>query len=185
MSRLYTKTGDNGTTNLYDMRKCSKTDIVFDVLGTLDELSAHIGLVCVLLGKSVFIEILRAIQNRLLDIGSDIATVSRREYVRPITNEDIDILERYIDESTAKTPKLTEFILPGYTEIDAHIHICRGICRRLEREMWKWRESPTVNIETSILTFKFINRLSDFFFAIARVCSEGKDITRSQAGKMY
>jgi cob(I)alamin adenosyltransferase len=190
MSRLYTKGGDNGLTSLYDMRLCSKDNIVFSVLGTLDELSAHMGMVCSLMGNNESSNVLRVIQNRLLDIGSDVATLRNRKKINEITDDDLVFVETYIDEMDGKAPKLTEFILPGYTPIDSQLHICRSVCRRLEREMWEWwntdRENKNIEnkIQTKIQTLKYINRLSDFFFAMARVFSEGKEITRSQAERM-
>jgi cob(I)alamin adenosyltransferase len=196
MSRLYTKTGDNGLTSLYDMRLCKKDNIVFSVLGSLDELSAHIGMVCTLMDNNESSHVLRIIQNRLLDVGSDVATVKNRKRIKEINEEDLSFIETYIDEMDSKSPKLTEFILPGYTPIDSQLHICRSVCRRLEREMWQWwnlnKEAEEVladseienRIQTKVQTLRYINRLSDFFFAMARVFSEGKEITRTQANQM-
>lgn len=180
MARLYTKTGDKGVTNLYDMRKLNKHDIHFEVLGDLDELSAHIGVTCTYLENfPTSIKILRKIQSQLLDIGSDIATKNNRDKITKITENDVKTLEIYIDEYSEQTPKLTEFILPGYKSVDAHLHVCRTICRRAERQLWglEW----TGAILTDEETFKYMNRLSDFFFAMARLFSHGNEITRSSA----
>lgn len=185
MAKLYTKTGDAGYTNLYDMRKLCKENIHFEVLGDLDELSAHIGVVCTNLENShASYKMLRLIQSQLLDIGSDIATVKNRTKVVEITEEDVKKLETYIDEFSDQTPKLTEFILPGYRQTDAQIHVCRAICRRAERHMWSLLKTcicEEIPFMTGENTFKFMNRLSDFFFALARVFSRGNDITRSEA----
>jgi cob(I)alamin adenosyltransferase len=181
MSKLYTKTGDCGFTNLYDMRRLYKDDLHFEVLGDLDELSANVGLVCVYLDNHPNgIVILRKIQSQLLDIGSDIATTKNRDKIVKITEADVKKIEIYIDEFSEKTPKLTEFILPGYKHLDAHLHICRTICRRAERHMWAlFKKEP--DIATDKNTFIYINRLSDFFFAMARLFTNGKEITRSSA----
>jgi len=184
MSRLYTKTGDNGLTNLYDMRRIGKDNTIFEVLGDLDELSAHIGVVCSLTGPDFpdTEKMLRWIQARLLDIGSDIATSEKREKITPITEDDVKKIEIYIDLFTAETPKLTEFILPGHKLLDAQVHVCRAVCRRAERHMWVLRKES--QIATDLQTFVFINRLSDFFFALSRVYAQGHEITRSFANNL-
>lgn len=183
MSRLYTGIGDNGTTNLYDMRAIGKEDLHIEVLGDLDELSAHIGVACATQAAQIFpnsMNMLRNIQARLLDIGSDIAIVKNRTKVVEITEDDVKNLEVYIDELCSKTAKLTEFILPGWREFDAQLHVCRSVCRRAERHMWALRKSDD-SLATRSDTFRYMNRLSDFFFAMARVFSCGNEITRSAA----
>jgi cob(I)alamin adenosyltransferase len=180
MSKLYTKKGDNGLTALYDMRLCNKEDLVFEVLGGLDELSAHIGLACAFLENKESSKILRLIQSKLLDIGSDVATVKNRKSVVEIKQNDVELLEMYIDEMDSKSPPLTEFILPGHSNVDAQLHVCRAVCRRVERIMWGWWKGQD---NTDVQTVRYINRLSDFFFAMARLYSEGKEIRRSEAVK--
>jgi cob(I)alamin adenosyltransferase len=198
MSKLYTKTGDKGFTNLYDMRKIRKDALIIDVLGDLDELSAHIGVVCSIIKKDETNKeyddknILRWLQLKLLDIGSDIATIEKRDKIIEINEKDVKELEIYIDECTARSPKLTEFILPGYMNLDAHVHVCRAVCRRAERHMWALVDGsgfvktaePLPVISTKEQTFIFMNRMSDFFFALSRVFSEGREITRSVANNL-
>jgi len=177
MSRLYTKTGDKGFTTLYDMRRVSKTEIVFEVLGDLDELSAYIGQLCSIVNDKES-KFLRYIQSFLLDIGSNFATTTRRDKIRVTTVDDIKSLENAIDFYDSKSPKLTEFILPGVNPKDSIAHICRSVCRRAERNMWKLKnEYDVFYVENE--TFHYINRLSDFFFAYARYLSEGKEFKRS------
>jgi cob(I)alamin adenosyltransferase len=181
MSRLYTKTGDNGQTNLYDMRKVDKDSLIFDVLGDLDELSAHIGVCCSL--PDIQLEVvgqLRWIQNKLLDIGSDIATVKNREKITTINESDTKNVEYLIDKFTEITPKLTEFILPGVYLPDANIHVCRAVCRRTERNLWGLKKT-NLDLKTEKETFIFLNRLSDYFFALSRYLSKSKEIRRSDA----
>jgi len=191
---LYTKTGDAGFTNLYDMRKLGKDELYFEVLGDLDELSNFIGLVCTHAGdafpariKTFDFWILRKIQSQLLDIGSDVATVKNRDRVVEISENDVKELESHIDNFSAQSPKLTEFILPGFSQIDAEINVCRSVCRRAERHMWKLlkqcRENNIV-FPTGSNTFKFMNRLSDFFFALGRYFCNGIEIKRSDAKKV-
>ena len=186
MAKIYTKNGDRGTTNLYDMRKLGKDDLFFEVLGDIDELSSHIGLARILLSyQEMTTPILLNIQRKLMDISSDIATTKEqaREKLKFIDEIDTKKLEVYIDEFWEDLPKLTEFIIPGYKQPDAQIHICRAICRRVERHMWALRKQCEANetpLATSLEVFKYINRLSDFFFALARVFSQGKDVVRSE-----
>jgi len=183
MPKLYTKTGDNGHTSLYDGNRISKTEIFFDVVGDLDELSSNIGMLCFLANENGF---LRIIQAKLLNIGSNIAVVDekKKNRVKQLTNVDVKSLEEYIDLYESKNPKLTEFILPGTNTADSQAHICRSITRRLERQMWKLNKSDYIvegktkidmkNVKVDIVILKFINRLSDFFFSYARYLSYGE-----------
>lgn len=188
MSKLYTKTGDKGTTNLYDMKRLWKDNMIFEVLGDLDELSACIGMACALYERSNedgMIKPLRWIQSRLLDIGSDFATQEEknREKLVKIEENDTQQVEYWIDTFSAAVPPLKEFILPGKDLFDSQLHICRAVCRRAERHMWKLRkETPDLD-SPDLETFRFVNRLSDFFFAMARFYTGGEDFKRSDAKK--
>ena len=180
--KLYTKTGDKGTTSLYDMRRVGKHECIFEVLGDLDELSAHIGMV-LSFKNDFYHKVLRNLQSKLLDIGSDIATVKNRNKVVEITESDVKQIENYIDDLQSQAPPLREFILPGFQPVDAQIHICRAVSRRLERHLWLMKktdeEHPTKNE-----TYIYINRLSDFFFALARAFTKENEITRSSAQQL-
>lgn len=180
MSKLYTKTGDKGYTNLYDMRRVPKSNLIFDVLGDLDELSAHIGQLCSYSLPQQDLNFLRKIQTNLLDIGSDFATKTRRNNIKIMTHADVVEIENAIDYYDSKSPKLTEFILPGVNAKDSSAHVCRSVSRRVERNMWKSKDDDK-DFYVQKETFHYINRLSDFFFAFARYLSEGKETTRSQA----
>ena len=136
---LYTKTGDKGQTNLYDMTRLDKCSTVFEALGDLDELSAQIGLLCVYVEDIEISGYLRFIQGKLLDIGSDLATVRNRKNIVGVSDGDIKVIEKLIDTFSSQVPPLKEFILVGYSYEDAIAHICRTICRRAERHMWKVR----------------------------------------------
>lgn len=174
MPKLYTKKGDNGVTSLYDGTKLPKKSDIFDVLGDLDELGSNIGLLCSKFDNPD--EYLREIQVKLLDIGSNIAVLddAKRKSVPEITEDDVKKIESCIDQCEQNTGKLTEFLLCGVGEDDAQCHVCRSISRRVERSMWKingsgydklFSENPNI--------MKYMNRLSDFFFAYARVLSIG------------
>ena len=182
-TKIYTRKGDEGKTNLYDIRGVPKSDNIFDVLGDLDELSANIGHLCSLLKNTVTceenIEDLRRIQLVLLNIGSDLSTGYGK---RLMTEEDVINLEARTDDYNDQSPKLTEFILQGSEQKDAVAHICRTICRRVERNMWK-SNSVKEFYENNICCFKYMNRLSSFFFAFARYICKGQEITRSMYDK--
>jgi cob(I)alamin adenosyltransferase len=197
MPKLYTKTGDNGTTSLYDGSRLKKNSIFFDVLGDLDELASHIGLLCAKINDesltmciefdfsySIKIDKLREIQVKLLDIGSNIAVVDekKKEKVPKLTEQDVKKVESWIDECEHTNTKLTEFLLTGVRQADSQCNICRCVSRRVERGMWKLNEE--VEVDTNIL--KYMNRLSDFFFAFARNLAECKEIKVSDIKKtMY
>lgn len=188
MPKLYTKTGDKGKTSLFDMRRIQKDEIFFTVLGDTDELSSHIGVLCVKLTDTKlnrYYKVLRHIQAKLIDIGSIVATLKKS---RPIINDDdIKFIENEIDYCESQNSKLTAFILPGINDKDAQAHVCRSVTRKLERHMWKlhfsskevsernsFPESVIVQIPSNVL--KYVNRLSDYFFALARNLSNGNDI---------
>lgn len=177
MPKLYTKTGDTGKTSLYDGSRQSKSHIIFDVLGNLDELSSQIGLLCAYIGSETNSETkspLRKIQVKLLDIGSNIAVIdpNKKKRVPKIIEDDVKELEKWIDICENRNKKLTVFLLPGVNMSDSQCHICRSTSRRVERSMWKL--DSAVPIDPSI--FKYVNRLSDFFFAFSRNLSNGEDV---------
>lgn len=190
--KIYTKKGDEGKTSLYDVGRISKSDLTFDLLGDLDELSASIGLLVVSCSKITtgddpkdpknVVRILRRIQHLLLDMGSNVATVSRRKKVIHTSEEEVKLLENCIDFYTESCPKLTDFILTGYTLADSHAHLCRSIARRVERNLWKLNTQVNY-LEKEVHLFQYINRLSDFFFALARylcVVQGEKEVTRKE-----
>ena len=184
MPKLYTKTGDKGTTSLYDGSRRYKGNIIFDVLGNLDELSSHIGLLCAKISESLATnskDILRQIQVNLLDIGSNIAVIdeNKKKKVPKINDKDVIKIEGWIDKCEEKNEKLTEFLLAGVKDIDAQSHVCRSMTRRVERSMW--RLADEIDIDDNIL--QYMNRLSDFFFAFSRNWSNGEEIKVSDIKK--
>jgi cob(I)alamin adenosyltransferase len=189
--KIYTKKGDTGKSSLYDGTITSKSDEIFDVLGTSDELTSNIGMLIALISerynddnddnddddddnddytKDMLKERLRKIQGSLQYINSELATpdIDKRKKLTTITELDVKNLEDTIDELENFNDKLTRFILPGVSVIDSQSHICRTITRRLERELCK------INIESKLIMM-FVNRLSDFFFVLARfICKKQK-----------
>lgn len=180
--KIYTKTGDKGKTSLYDGSRHSKFDEVFDVLGDIDELSSHIGLLYTQFNasvndeppshpdnKNINTDFLRIIQCRLQTINSLIATPESKKASKltQITEEDVKYLENQIDLYSNSTPPLKVFILPGVTVCDSQAHVCRSVCRRAERRFIRLHPEE----ETFVLVKQYLNRLSDLFFAYARfVC---------------
>ena len=179
--KVYTKTGDTGTTSLYDGSRKSKCDLIFDVVGTIDELSSHIGVLCTKTIDTEWKTALRGVQRMMYVINSNIATIDkeRKETVQKVVDTDITLLESFIDTMEQTNPRLTKFILPGITPEDAQAHVCRSVSRRAERLLWSLH-STAINLH-SIPTnlpkdyalvdetiLKYMNRLSDFFFVLAR-----------------
>lgn len=169
MSKIYTKKGDKGKTSLYDGSRVYKCDKRICVLGTFDELIAHIGELVVLVDENDRLQ-LQKIQVILSDISSIIATPKGNKSLPMNTVDEkyISELERGIDRFMSETPPLKDFVLPGATISNAKAHVCRAVTRRLEREII---ESELV--EGSII--KYVNRLSDYFFAYSRKLCDGKE----------
>lgn len=167
-SSIYTKTGDKGKTSLVGGKRVDKTHVRLDAYGTVDELNSFVGLLVCEVKDEELNEFLLFIQNKLFVVGSYLATEAEAQTPKAppiITDKDIQALETMMDSMDAKLPKLTRFILPGGSESAARAHICRTICRRAERNVY--RVADEFPIHEAILIF--LNRLSDFFFLTARM----------------
>lgn len=176
-SSIYTKTGDKGQTSLVGGKRVDKTHIRLDAYGTVDELNSFVGLLVCNAMDSELKDFLLYIQNKLFVVGSYLATESEahtEQSAQIITDSDIDALETMMDKMDAELPKLTRFIIPGGSESAARAHICRTVCRRAERSVY--RVADEFPIHEMILIF--LNRLSDFFFLAARIESQktGKEM---------
>jgi len=191
-SRIYTKTGDKGTSSLFNGERRPKNDHVFCVLGSVDELSAHIGLAkehylsllkdtssssnikdsnskvkeC----KDQIIDQMEEIQCLLLDVGSHIATpkdaLDAFHKRSQFADYHVESVERWIDAMDVHLAPLRNFILPGGNIQSAQFHVCRSVCRRAERELCSLDLIDPVNPAV----MKYVNRLSDYFFTVARFC---------------
>lgn len=172
--KLYTKTGDKGHTTLYDLKRVSKNHTYLRALGDIDELSAVVGMLCVKMEHRMPTTFLRHLQAKLIDLGSVIAT-TKKDMNGIIETEDIHNVELEIDLCESNNTTLKDFIIPGVNELDALAHMCRAITRRAERSMWElhfnYRELPS----SSLI---YVNRLSDYFFALARNLSDRKDLLK-------
>lgn len=172
MPKLYTKTGDNGTTSLYDGSIVSKTHDIINILGDIDELSSHIGLLCSYLTNHVYSELtsnLRFVQLNLIDISSILATIDTTNRKLPeITQKNITFIEKEIDEICKQLPSLTEFLITGVSKEDAQSNVCRSVTRRCERNLYVLKNNTKF---ASLITkdiLIYFNRLSDYFFSISR-----------------
>lgn len=170
LTRIYTRTGDAGSTRLGDMSETTKTDLRLAAYADVDEANAHIGVALATPGMDEAVSaILLRIQNDLFDVGADLCTpvVESPEYPPlRITQEYVDRLEALCDEYNESLPNLRSFILNGGTPAAAHLHVVRTVVRRAERAAWAaWEEHGSV---MNRLALTYLNRLSDLVFILAR-----------------
>ncbi|WP_203338003.1 cob(I)yrinic acid a,c-diamide adenosyltransferase [Nocardioides limicola] len=170
LTRIYTRTGDAGSTRLGDMSETAKTDLRLAAYADVDETNAQIG-VAVATGalEPDVVTVLTRIQNDLFDVGADLSTpvVENPEYP-PLRVEQsyIDRLEEWCDHYNADLPALRSFILNGGTQAAAQLHVARTVCRRAERSAWAaYAEHAEV---MNLLAITYLNRLSDLLFILAR-----------------
>jgi len=164
--KLYTKTGDKGKTSLIGGTRVSKSDLRIEAYGTVDELNAYIGLVRDQEVNRDRLDILKEIQDRLFTIGALLATDPEKGKMKvpDLHEEDIALLEREIDTMTAQVPPLRAFVLPGGHVSVSFCHVARCVCRRAERlAIGLQQEAPVEE-----LVIKYLNRLSDYLFALCR-----------------
>ncbi len=170
LTRIYTRTGDDGTTSLGDMSRTTKNDPRLVAYAEVDEANCVIG---VALATSEISEdvarVLRRIQNELFDVGADLCTPVIADPEFPPLRVEPDYVERLeseIDQYNAELPKLRSFVLPGGTAASAHLHVARTVVRRAERATWA--ASAEFGDVMSTLPATYLNRLSDLLFVLAR-----------------
>lgn len=168
--KIYTKTGDKGSTSLLGGSRVKKFHQRIESYGAIDELNAHVGLLIDFSLNDTNKDTLTHIQNKLFTIGSNLADDSENNKFKlpKIEEKDVVFLENEIDTLEASLPKLTNFILPGGHTSISQTHICRCICRRAERNVVKLNESVAVNVDI----IAYLNRLSDYFFTLSRSISQ-------------
>lgn len=179
--KIYTKTGDRGTTTLFNGDRLTKGDIIFDVLGTIDELSAHLGMSIDIYNSkkdvqgATCIDNVRLTQPWLIEIGSLVATpaddAKNKEKRLPLNRVSgyVQLIESWIDDTDGRLPRLTTFICPRGNDLCSQLHIARAVCRRTERciiKMVEERGASSLLEHGDILAF--FNRLSDWLFVLAR-----------------
>ena len=168
--KIYTKTGDTGTTSLLGGARVSKAHIRIEAYGTVDELNSYIGLLRDQPVNQNRKDILKTIQDRLFTLGADLATEPGKDkVVKPdLFESDIDLLETEMDLMDEQLPALTSFILPGGHQSVSFAHLARCVCRRAERISIALNDQEKV----SPLVIKYLNRLSDYLFVLGRLMAQ-------------
>lgn len=178
LTRIYTRTGDDGTTGLSDFSRVSKSDPRLVAYADCDETNAAIG-TAIALGApdQRILAVLQQIQNDLFDAGADLSTPVVEDPKYPplrITGEYIDRLEGWCDEFNESLPALNSFILPGGTPLSALLHVARTVARRAERSAWDAIDAHSDDM--NVLPAKYLNRLSDLLFILSRVANPDGDV---------
>ncbi len=167
LTRIYTRTGDDGTTALGDGTRVSKTAARIEAYGAVDELNSLLGAALTLDLDLRFHEPLRAIQNELFHVGSDLCVPESAKAGHPVPTiqpRHVEALEQLIDRLNESLPALENFILPGGTAAAAHLHVARAACRRAERDVLRLAEREPIGPQV----VRYLNRLSDALFVMAR-----------------
>ena len=167
--RIYTRTGDDGTTGLFGGNRIPKDDLRIDSYGTVDELNSFIGRLLEHKEMSDHLEFFREIQSDLFTIGSHLATIDEKmkQKLPSLNPENIEKFEKWIDEANENIPQLRNFLLPGGAPSVADAHVARSVCRRAERRVVALSRVESIDLEI----VKYLNRLSDLLFTTARLLS--------------
>ena len=171
LSKIYTKTGDDGTTGLGDDSRVKKDSIRVEAMGDLDELNSNIGLLRAEELPGPIDALLKQIQNALFDLGGELS-IPESDIFKPLI---IEKVETEIDRYNEILPPLKEFLIPAGSKGVAFSHLCRSVCRRAERKLVRLSESEYVKVESRM----FINRLSDYFFVLARIIGSQDQVIES------
>jgi cob(I)alamin adenosyltransferase len=166
---VYTRSGDKGSTGLVGGTRIRKSDSRIHLYGEVDELNSHLGVGISFLGESFDKNFLYQIQSALFDLGSNLACEkeNRVNFKLPQLKEEMILkIECEIDKMDNQLPKLNTFILPGGTLASSYFHVCRTVCRRVERQLVDFEDMHAGEVPVSALAF--MNRLSDYFFILSR-----------------
>jgi cob(I)alamin adenosyltransferase len=171
LNRIYTRTGDDGSTALGSGERRPKYDLRVAAYGTVDEVNAVIGVARLHAAGNVELDLMLArIQNDLFDVGADLCLPERGKGPGgarlDVTDAQVEWLERQIDRLNGELAPLRSFILPGGSAAAAYLHLARTVCRRAERLMVELKDRPGESVTAAAI--KYVNRLSDFFFVAAR-----------------
>ncbi|MCL4143633.1 UNVERIFIED_CONTAM: hypothetical protein GTU68_037036 [Idotea baltica] len=164
--KIYTRKGDEGKTGLIGGTRVPKYDLRIEAYGTVDELNSWLGLIGEQAEALEFQSLIRQIQSNLFTIGSHLATDPDNSHFKlpEIHQDEIDLLEKSMDNMNEELPELKQFVLPGGNKANAHAHVARCVCRRAERRIVELNENHSVH---SII-LPYINRLSDWLFVLGR-----------------
>lgn len=175
LTKIYTKTGDDGSTALGDNSRTTKTDPRIEAFADVDEANSNIGVILSMAGGLIgddIRDILTLIQNDLFDVGADLCTpVSEDKKPLRVTQEMITELEKLIDKYNSYLPPLNSFVLPSGTLVASLMHVARTVVRRAERSTWMAINQFGKGMNP--LTAKYLNRLSDLLFVLARLDNQG------------
>jgi cob(I)alamin adenosyltransferase len=186
LTRIYTRTGDDGTTALGDMSRARKTGLRVGAYADTDETNATIGVALATGGSEItdgVRTLLARVQNDLFDVGADLATPIAPDPEYPplrITEDYVERLESACDEHNEALSKLDSFLLPGGTVGASQLHVARTTARRAERSAWALIEAEPET--TNALTARYLNRLSDLLFILARAANPGGDVLWKPGG---
>lgn len=167
LSKITTRTGDDGTTGLADNTRVGKDHPLIEVMGEVDELNSHIGLLLAEALPDDIRALLTHIQQHLFNFGGELAMPG----FKGITEDKVTLLDEAIAHYNAELAPLKEFVLPGGTRAAAQTHVCRTVCRRAERRLIALSKSESV----TPLLMQYLNRLSDLLFVLARVLNHGNE----------
>lgn len=167
LSRIYTRTGDDGTTGLADGSRVFKDDLLIECIGTVDELNSVLGVALAAGLPDTLNQMLAEVQHRLFDFGGELSLPG----YAGIRDEDTTALENWIDSLNEELPPLKEFILPSGSAGAAQCHLARAVCRRAERQLISLNRSNPVRGQS----LRFLNRLSDLLFVAARAAAKASD----------
>lgn len=172
--KIYTKKGDSGKTSLLGGTRVAKSHERIEAYGTIDELNSFLGMVSDLDSDAARVIFIRNIQSRLFTIGSSLAaeTVRSKDFKPDLEEADVLALENAIDQMNETLPTMKNFILPGGSQLVSSSHIARTVCRRVERLVVKLAESE----EMEEIIIRYLNRLSDYLFVLARKQAHDLDI---------
>ena len=171
--KIYTKTGDSGTTGLAGGRRLEKTDSRFEAIGAVDELNAALGVCRSTEPEFALNPEIEQIQSRLFDLGAELGSPDEgRREVRTLNERHVEELESSMDRQTSKLEPLRNFILPGGTLLAAELHLARTICRRAERSVLALANVEPVRGVISM----YLNRLSDWLFTAARTANHASNV---------
>ena len=171
LNRIYTKTGDDGTTGLGTGERLPKHHLRIAAYGTVDELSSVLGLLIAEEPESEFFEELRKQQNELFDVGADLCVPGKDGEKLRITPKYTERLEQVIDRLNEDLEPLTSFTLPGGTKASAYFHVARTVCRRAERLVSELAALPEEEGRVNDEVLHYLNRLSDLLFVMSRAAN--------------
>lgn len=161
ITKVTTRQGDGGKSRLADGTQLAKSEPIFAAIGDVDELNSHLGVLVSQVSDPELKTLLQEVQQQLFDLGAHMATVGQIPAPDPAT------LEGHTDRMNAALPPLREFVLPGGSPSAGHAHVCRSVCRRAERSLWHAEQQDGA---------RYLNRLSDLFFVLARALNAQDDL---------